>query len=288
MPTTTIPAVPEDNCFDGIDNDVDGLRDCADPDCNGKTDGPCDTGEPDPCSAGTVQCQDGGEICVPNNQPAESIDAGNCDDLLDNDCDGLFDADDPGCQASDVGDVSLTGLQAPGRIYVRTNSDTEIQVVVEATGTPGQLATISLEASSPAGVNVQIDQASITEEITASGNALTILDANDKRRKRTTTTTIHDDDDDHEPNTTTTIKDDDHDDHHYDVVTRFVFNATINGTQKGTWAVNWTAKTVSPTTALQDANPDNDVLTATTQVVVTTSFRQRIRELFTKMLERRQ
>ena len=208
-------------------------------------------------------------------------------DNLDNDCDGLFDADDPGCQIGDVGDVNLTRLNAPGRIYVRRESDTEIQVVVEVTGTPGRLATISLEASSPAGVNVQIDQASITEEMIASGNALTSLDANDKRRKRTTTTTMHDDDDDdHEPNTTTTIKDDDHDDHHYDVVTRFVFNATITGTQKGTWAVNWTAKIVSPTTAIQDANPDNDVLTATTQVVVINSFRQRLRDLFTKMLER--
>ena len=284
IPTTTVPAIPEDNCFDGIDNDIDGLRDCADPDCNGKTDGPCDTGEPVPCAAGTRQCQSGDEVCVPNNQPAESIDAGNCADLLDNDCDGLTDQADPGCQAGgDTGDVSLTGLQAPGRIYVRTNSDTEIQVVVEATGTPWQMATVRLEASSPAGVDVQIDQASITEEMTASGNALTSLDANDRRRKRTTTTTMHDDDD-HEQSTTTTIKDED--DNHYDVVTRFVFNATITGTQKGTWAVNWTAKIVSPTTAIQDANPDNDVLTATTQVVVTTSFRQRLRELFTNMLER--
>jgi hypothetical protein len=71
------------------------------------------------------------------------------------------------------------------------------------------------------------------------------------------------------------------DDDHAETVTRFVFNATITGTQKGTWAVNWTAIINAP----ENSNADNDVQSATTQVVVNNSLRERFRELYTKMLE---
>jgi len=109
---------------------------------------------------------------------------------------------------------------------------------LEATGTKEQMATVSLKAASPAGVNVQIDQASITKEVDTDG-----------------------DDDD---------------------VTRFVFNATIYGTQKGRWAVNWTA-TIN---AAQNSNTANDVLTATTQVTVINTLREAAKDLRAKIEER--
>jgi hypothetical protein len=76
----------EYDCFDGIDNDGDSLLDCADPECNGTTDGSCSTGQTGICSAGTLTCQSGGAVCVPENQPQSE----KCDNL-DNDCDGTVD-----------------------------------------------------------------------------------------------------------------------------------------------------------------------------------------------------
>jgi hypothetical protein len=58
------------NCFDGDDNDGDGLIDQADPDCQ-SPEGP----------AGSTSCSDG----------------------VDNDGDGLIDSDDPGCQGGGTG-----------------------------------------------------------------------------------------------------------------------------------------------------------------------------------------
>ena len=214
----------------------------------GKTDGACDTGEPGACAAGTRQCQNGVEACVPNSQrAAESIAANNCNDLLDSDCDGLIDAEDQGCQG-DAGDVDLTRLQAAQRIYVKKSSGNNVQVVVEAIATTEQMATVKLEASSTAGVDVRIAQSSITK----------VVGTDD------------------------------------DAITRFVFNAAIYATQKGRWAVNWTAKIVSPTTSTQEVNTyeddsddsDDDVLTATTQVTVINTLREAAKDLSAK-LERR-
>jgi len=136
-------------------------------------------------------------------------------------------------------DVSLTLLQAPRRISVKRSSNTTVQVVVEATGTTEQMATVSLKAAYPAGVNVQIDQASISKEVGTDG-------------------------------------DDD------DAVTRFVFNATIYGTQKGRWAVNWKATISAP----QNSNVSNDVVTGTTQVSVINTLREAIMDLRAKTLRR--
>ncbi len=90
--------LPETACFDGIDNDGDGLIDCADSDCAGAVNGVCDTGLPGVCAAGTTTCQGGAAVCVQDTQPTdETIAAGNCNDGLDNDCDGLTDIADAGC-----------------------------------------------------------------------------------------------------------------------------------------------------------------------------------------------
>ena len=47
----------------------------------------CNTGLLGVCAAGTLQCQGGVLVCVPNNSPSTEI----CGDGLDNDCDGLVD-----------------------------------------------------------------------------------------------------------------------------------------------------------------------------------------------------
>lgn len=85
----------EANCFDGRDDDSDGLFDCEDPDCAGSKDGSCDTLQPGICSFGTWTCQNGANVCMADNQPQVEV----CD-YLDNDCDGNidegFDADNDG------------------------------------------------------------------------------------------------------------------------------------------------------------------------------------------------
>jgi len=83
------------NCQDGIDNNCNGLIDCADPDC-----------ATDPTCAGPV-CGDGvcatpaGEnpcTCTPDCGPSEPEDhPAVCEDGLDNDCDGAIDCADPEC-----------------------------------------------------------------------------------------------------------------------------------------------------------------------------------------------
>jgi len=103
---------PEATCTDGIDNDCDGMTDCADtadcgadPACQG---GSCDTySDKTSCNAdsacswnnGAKICEDAA-VCVPDQTPEAS-----CTDGVDNDCDGLTDcadtADcgaDPACQ----------------------------------------------------------------------------------------------------------------------------------------------------------------------------------------------
>ena len=107
---------------------------------------------------------------------------------------------------------------------------------MEATGTIEQLATVSLKAASPDGVNVQIAQSSITKEVDTDG----------------------------------------------DDVTSFVFNATTYGTQKGRWAVNWTATITAP----QNSNAANDALTATTQVAVINTLSEAVKDLRAKIEER--
>jgi spore coat protein A len=93
---------PEMNCFDGFDNDCDDAVDCADTtDCDGAV-GPATTcGVGDCASSGNLTCSEGAEVdnCMPGapNVEGPSGDA-SCTDQLDNDCDGLTDADDPDCQ----------------------------------------------------------------------------------------------------------------------------------------------------------------------------------------------
>jgi hypothetical protein len=96
-----------ENCFDGTDNDCNGVTDCFDPSCanvpncgckpnpNGED---CKNGKDDDCN-GKVDCLDPG--CV--NTPACSCapnETGKCTDGFDNDCDGQIDCNDSDCSAT--------------------------------------------------------------------------------------------------------------------------------------------------------------------------------------------
>jgi len=90
---------PAEACFDGIDNDLDTLVDCADPECAGATGGACVTGDLGICSPGIRTCSAGAALCVPLNTPVAEMAFLDpvCTDSLDNDCDGKVDLFDPGC-----------------------------------------------------------------------------------------------------------------------------------------------------------------------------------------------
>jgi cysteine-rich repeat protein len=84
-------------CSNGMDDDLDGLVDCADSDCSDHTwcNGSCGNG----IVESGEQCDDGnanaGDGCAPDCtlEPSAEI----CDDRADNDSDGLTDCADPDC-----------------------------------------------------------------------------------------------------------------------------------------------------------------------------------------------
>lgn len=119
------------SCTDGLDNDCDGLSDANDPDCavceptgvaesicNGVDDNCNDVIDEDYASlptscgigicaaSGNTTCNGGteGDSCTPGTPGVEGpFGSASCNDGLDNDCDGLTDANDPDCE--DVGTV---------------------------------------------------------------------------------------------------------------------------------------------------------------------------------------
>ncbi len=73
-------------CTNGLDDDCDGLTDCADPDCSGQK---CGAGNLLTCSAAACKC-------VVAGGTAETAEV-TCGDGKDNDCDGKIDCADPDC-----------------------------------------------------------------------------------------------------------------------------------------------------------------------------------------------
>ena len=163
MDPDCMPLPPETNCFDGIDNDNDDLIDCMDPDCEGAVDGACITGLPGICADGTLTCVGGMAMCVQNTQSMpEGNQYTNCEDGLDNDCDGLTDYDDPGCVMMEA-DVWLERLRVPKSLKLATGASRDKRIVAVGEGdTKPQDATVSLTVSPMNGVTVSLVPASIT------------------------------------------------------------------------------------------------------------------------------
>jgi spore coat protein A len=93
---------PEVSCFDVLDNNCNGLVDCADNDCNG-AEQPSSCGVGVCAATGTLSCQSGdlSNSCtpLPATEPGTEI---TCDNGLDDDCDGLADSADPDCGGGGV------------------------------------------------------------------------------------------------------------------------------------------------------------------------------------------
>lgn len=132
----------ENQCFDGLDNDLDGLFDCSDPDCLGMDNGVfvCYEKEFDVIARyqmctnvfdddgdGDVDCADGDcgrqfGNCGPCPS-REDITYDSCADGRDNDEDGPMDCADPDCTAGGPGpDASLGYLGHAARCAVTENS----------------------------------------------------------------------------------------------------------------------------------------------------------------------
>ena len=104
-------AIPDEICNNNLDDDEDGLKDCADPDCNGQAGpggGTCNTTENcgdgyDNNGDGVTDCEDvitcegfedpRGFECTVSGDRKET----NCTDGIDNDGDWAEDCDDPDC-----------------------------------------------------------------------------------------------------------------------------------------------------------------------------------------------
>jgi hypothetical protein len=115
---------PESNCFDGIDNNGNGLIDCADSSCANVV-GPVTTCGLGACSnVGNFVCFNGvrQDTCVPLPAGTEGpFGSPSCADGVDNDCDGFIDAADPGCAAAIPGDVNGDGVVNQADVRVITS-----------------------------------------------------------------------------------------------------------------------------------------------------------------------
>jgi len=125
--TMILVVVGPEICDDGIDNDLDGLIDCFDPDCNGSPN--CFEGDSVTCSDGIDNDGDGATDCAdPDCSGIGLCGPEICDDGFDNDGDGLVDCLDiadclgtPACPISDGDECFLAIDVFDGANAIDTN-----------------------------------------------------------------------------------------------------------------------------------------------------------------------
>ena len=102
-------------CGDGLDNDCDGLYDGNDPDCvvscadvdgDGYEDSACNPS----VGAGGGDCDDANPLVNPGMTEV-------CGDGLDNDCDGLYDGNDPDCATGGMTGINCAGPANESILY---------------------------------------------------------------------------------------------------------------------------------------------------------------------------
>jgi len=99
----------ETNCNDGFDNDCDNLPDCQDPDCDGAA---C-TLVSAPTAVG-LSCSAAATSCICAGDPLGTGIESDCNDGVDNDCDGLTDCDDTqNCSGATCGPNGLLCSTGP-------------------------------------------------------------------------------------------------------------------------------------------------------------------------------
>lgn len=81
----------ETSCGDGIDNDCNGTKDCADSSCKGSLAS---------CGSNGLKCTAAGACACSGNGGASQASETTCSDGADNDCDGKSDCEESYCQAS--------------------------------------------------------------------------------------------------------------------------------------------------------------------------------------------
>ncbi len=94
----------ETDCRDGLDNDADSLVDCTDADCLGQL-----------CQAApaTFRCVPG-NACQCNDAGVVAESGALCRDLSDNDCDGLLDCEEAGCDQAPCNPDGGAGCRCAG------------------------------------------------------------------------------------------------------------------------------------------------------------------------------